>query len=136
MTNFEAVQGSYGRCLRDKQFIASFYERLLARDPRIQTMFEGTRWPQQNKALRRGISIALTFAAGSTIVEGSMKTMADVHSLKGRAPVDPALYVHWRESLLEAVEACDPRLTPELREAWREALTRTTDFFTERYAKG
>ena len=136
MANFEAVQGSYGRCLRDKQFIPSFYERLLARDERIQKMFVGTRWPQQNKALRRGISIALTFAGGSAIVEGSMKQMADVHSLKGHAPVDPVLYVHWRESLLEAVEACDPRLTPELKEAWREALTKTTDFFTERYAKG
>ncbi len=31
----EAIQGSYGRCLREKGFITRFYELLQARDPRI-----------------------------------------------------------------------------------------------------
>ncbi len=127
------VQASYGRCMRQKGFITRFYELLLERDERIARMFEGTNWTQQNKALRRGISIALTYAGGSNIVERSMNEMADVHSRKGRAPVDPVLYRHWRESLLEAVKEFDPRITPEIEKHWAEALKKTTDHFTDHY---
>lgn len=134
MVDYEALQASYGRCLRSKEFIPSFYERLLERDERVAAMFSSTNWTQQNKALRRGISIALTYASGSPIVEGSMREMAHVHSLKGRAPVDPALYVHWRDSLLEAVEANDPRFTPALRQTWEAALLKTTDYFSRQYS--
>ncbi len=127
------VQASYGRCSRQKGFITRFYELLMEKDERIPRMFEGTDWSQQNRALRRGISIALTFAGGSNIVERSMDEMADVHSRKGRAPVDPVLYKHWRESLLQAVKEFDPRITPELEKHWAEALKKTTDHFTEHY---
>lgn len=129
----EDIQGSYGRCLREKGFITRFYELLQARDPRIGQMFQHTNWTQQNKALRRGISIALTFAGGSNIVERSMNDMAEVHSRRGRAPVDPGFYVHWRESLLQAVGEHDPRFTPALRDQWAEALKQTTDYFTRHY---
>jgi hemoglobin-like flavoprotein len=131
--SIENVQASYGRCLRSKGFITRFYEHLLASDPRIPNMFEGTNWTQQNRALRRGISIALTFASGSPIVERSMNEMAEVHSRKGRAPVDPKLYVYWRESLLEAVSEFDPKMTPELKAEWAAALKATTDYFTKSY---
>jgi len=131
--NTEAIQGSYGRCLRDRQFIPRFYELLQARDERIPGLFAETDWAKQNKALRRGISIALTFAGGSSIVQGSMDQMADVHSRAGRAPVDPGLYTHWRNSLLQAVEEHDPRSTPELMADWSRALKATTDYFTQHY---
>ncbi|MEE4329740.1 MAG: globin [Wenzhouxiangella sp.] len=131
--NTEAIQGSYGRCLRVKGFIPRFYELLQNRDGRIPGLFAETDWSKQNKALRRGISIALTFAGGSKIVQGSMDQMADVHGRKGRAPVDPTLYEHWRSSLLQAVEESDPRATPELLAQWDKALRITTDYFTQRY---
>jgi len=131
--NTEAIQGSYGRCLRSKGFITRFYELLQSRDGRIPDLFAETDWAKQNKALRRGISIALTFAGGSNIVQGSMDQMANVHSRAGRAPVDPVLYQHWRNSLLQAVEENDPRATPELMAEWQQALKITTDYFTQRY---
>lgn len=127
------VQASYGRCTRKKGFITRFYELLLASDERMPGMFSHTDWSQQNRALRRGISIALTYAGGSKIVERPMKEMADVHSRKGRVPVDPQLYVRWRESLMQSVREHDDRLTPEIERRWAEALRKTTDFFVERY---
>lgn len=130
---YAALQASYGRCTRQKGFITSFYGRLLARDERIEKMFARTDWTKQNKALRRGISIALTYAGGSNIVEQPMKEMAEAHSRKGTVPVEPVLYSHWRDSLLETVREFDPKLTPELEERWSEALKKTTDFFADRY---
>ncbi len=130
---YAGVQASYGRCTRKKGFITRFYELLLESDPRMAPMFSHTDWTKQNKALRRGISIALTHAGGSKIVERSLKEMADVHSRNGHAPVKPELYGYWRQSLLQAVREHDDRLTPELENQWAEALKKTTDFFTERY---
>ncbi|WP_376694353.1 globin [Wenzhouxiangella sp. EGI_FJ10409] len=127
------VQASYGRCTRKKGFITRFYELLLASDERMAPMFSHTDWTKQNKALRRGISIALTYAGGSKIVERPLKEMADVHSRKGHAPVDPELYGFWRRSLLQAVREHDDRLTPVLEDKWAEALKKTTDFFVERH---
>ena len=130
---YEDVQASYGRCTRKKGFITRFYELLLASDERLAPMFSQTNWTKQNKALRRGISIALTYAGGSKIVERPLKEMADVHSRSGHAPVDPQLYTYWRRSLLQAVREHDDRLTPALEDKWADALRKTTDFFVERY---
>lgn len=132
-TKFQDVQASYGRCTRQKGFITRFYELLLDRDERIRQMFKNTNWTQQNKALRRGISIALTYASGSDIVERSMFEMADTHSRTGSVPVDPSLYVHWREALVQAVSEFDPKFTPELKRSWSEALKIATDHFAQRY---
>lgn len=131
--NTERIQSSYGRCLRDREFIAGFYQRLLACDPRVEAMFRHTNWPQQQKALRRGISAALTFAGGSDIVRGTMEGMAEVHSRRGRAPVDPSFYRYWVESLMESVRAHDSRLTPALEADWQAALETTVQFFIDRY---
>ena len=130
---FEDVQASYGRCTRQKGFISRFYELLLASDDRIRTMFENTNWTQQNKALRRGISIALTHAGGSSIVDRPMGEMAEMHSRHGGVPVDPVLYRHWRESLLQAVREFDPQINPKLEENWSVALKKATDHFVDKY---
>jgi hemoglobin-like flavoprotein len=130
---FEDVQASYGRCLRDKKFISRFYELLLERDPAIRRMFENTDWGQQQRALRRGISIALTFAGGSRMVQRSMDEMASVHSRSGRCPVAPDHYRHWCEALMQAVGEHEQRLTPELQQHWQQALGMTTEHFSAKY---
>jgi hemoglobin-like flavoprotein len=130
---FEDVQASYGRCTRQKGFITRFYELLLDSDGRIRALFESTNWTQQNKALRRGISIALTHAGGSNIVERPMSEMAELHSRKGGLPVDPELYGYWRESLLQAVDEFDPQINPTLKKNWSVALKKTTDHFVDKY---
>ena len=132
-TDFEAVQASYGRCLRDRKFIARFYELLLEKDPEIRRMFERTDWSKQQKALRRGISIALTHAGGSPMVKRSMDEMAGAHSREGRCPVRPELYRHWYEALLQAVREHETRMTPSLENSWREALGLTTEQFAVSY---
>ena len=132
-TSFHDVQASYGRCTRQKGFITRFYELLLDSDDRIRQMFESTNWTQQNKTLRRGISIALTHAGGSNIVERPMNDMARLHSRNGALPVDPDLYHYWRESLLQAVHEFDPQINPTLEKHWSIALKKATDQFVDKY---
>lgn len=130
---YNDLQQSYGRCLLRKGFIERFYEIFMASHPSVAPMFAHTDFSKQRFALRRGISVAILFAAGSTVVRQTSEQMADVHSRHGRAPVPPALYPYWIESLLQAVKEFDERADDALMARWREAMTIVCSMFVDRY---
>lgn len=130
---YEDLQQSYGRCLRDKRFIERFYEVFMASHPAIPPMFAKTDFGAQRMALRRGISVAILHAAGSGLSRRTTEQMADVHARHGRAPVDPALYPYWIHSLLAVIAETGPEATPALLARWRTAMGVVCATFTERY---
>ncbi len=130
---YNDLQASYGRCLRTNGFIERFYEIFLATDPEIAAMFEKTDFLRQRLALRRGISIAISHADGMAMVGRNIEDMAKVHSRAGRSPVRPELYVHWVDSLIQAISERDPEASPELLARWREAMRVTIGNFSTRY---
>jgi hemoglobin-like flavoprotein len=130
---FNDLQQSYGRCLRGKGFIERFYDIFLASHPDIAPMFANTDFQKQRMALRRGISIAISHAAGGNLVRQSMEHMADVHSRKGHAPVAPRYYSLWVDSLVQAVSEMDPEFSPKLGERWRTGMGVVVATFTGRY---
>jgi hemoglobin-like flavoprotein len=131
--NYDDLQQSYGRCLRNKDFIARFYEIFLASHPAIAPMFEKTDFSKQRLALRRGISVAISYAAGSGIVARTTEHMARVHSRDGRTPVTPGLYPLWIDSLMQAIGENDPEINPALIARWREAMGLVCDRFAGCY---
>ncbi|NII54509.1 globin [Luteibacter sp. SG786] len=128
-TGYNDLHTSYGRCLRSRGFIERFYEILLARDPQIPPLFEKTDFQKQHMALRRGISLAISWAAGDGMAQRPVEEMIRVHARMGRAPVPPAFHDHWLESLLQAVRERDDQFTPELEARWREAMGKVTHAF-------
>ncbi|MDQ2070014.1 globin [Natronospira bacteriovora] len=134
MDQFADVQQSFGRCLRgNNRFVDDFYRRLLGSDERIATMFASTDWTLQNKAIRRGISLAITFAGTPVAARRQVREMAEVHSRGGRAPITPELYEHWIESLILTVQASDPDYSPSLGKRWRTALEPAIGFMQNSY---
>jgi hemoglobin-like flavoprotein len=130
---YDDLQQSYGRCLREKNFIERFYEIFLESHPSIRPMFEKTDFQTQRMALRHGISAAISYASGSSLTKRTMDQMADVHSRKGHAPVSPDLYPHWIESLVKTVNEVDPQASPELLARWRQGMKVVTDDFSKRF---
>ena len=130
---YEDLQQSYGRCLRDKEFINRFYDVFLESNPSIAPMFAHTDFSKQRMALRRGISAAIFHAAGSALTRRTVEQMADVHGRNGRCPVDPGLYPYWIESLLTVVEQTDPEMDDRLRARWRQAMGVVCNTFIQRY---
>jgi len=133
---YQDLQRSYGRCLRHKRFIERFYEVFMDSHPALPPLFAGTDMGRQRLALRRGISVAIFHAAGSALSRRAIEEMADVHSLAGRAPVDPALYPYWVDSLLAVVAETDPDADAALLARWRQAMGVVCATFTRRYASG
>ena len=133
MEAFDDLQQSYGRCLREKNFIERFYEIFLSSHPDIAPMFAKTDFGQQRFALRRGISAAIEHASGSRLTERTINQMADAHSRKGHVPVPPVLYHYWVESLVRAVAETDPQVTDALLERWRRGMSKVVQTFTSHY---
>lgn len=123
---------SYGRCLRDRDFIGRFYEVFLASNPDVPPLFAHTDFNKQRMALRKGITMAIFHAGGSRVVGRGIDEMGAVHARDGRCPVPAALYGDWIASLLEVVEATDPEATPELMARWREAMGVVVETFRAR----
>lgn len=134
MDSFDDVQQSLGRCLRlDDNFTDRFYHKLLARNERIREMFENTDWERQRKAIRRGISLMITFAGTPGVARRQVAEIAQVHSRQGHAPVAPELYAHWIESLVAAIGEADPKFDETLEQRWREALEPGIEMIISQY---
>lgn len=123
---------SYGRCLRDKDFIGRFYDVFLASNPAVPAMFAHTDFSKQRVALRRGITMAIFHAGGSRVVERGIGEMGAVHASNGRCPVPPGLYQGWIDSLLQVVEQTDPEADAALMARWRQAMGVVVDTFKAR----
>ncbi len=131
--DFNDVQRSYGRCLAAGSFIDRFYDILMASNEDVRRSFARTDFGRQRRALRRGITTAILYAAGDDLVSRTVQTMAEVHSRKGRAPVEPALYGYWMESMIQAVREYDSAFDQQLEARWRRALQPVIDTFIDRY---
>ena len=133
MDNFDDLQQSYGRCLREKNFIERFYDIFFSSHPDVARMFSKTDFNTQRFALRRGISVAIEHASGSRLAERTMNQMADTHARTGRVPVAPSLYRYWVESLVKAVAETDPQVNDALLERWRLGMNKVVATFSARF---
>lgn len=131
--NFDDLQQSYGRCLREKNFIERFYEIFLESHPAIRPMFDKTDFQTQRMALRHGISAAISYASGSSLTRRTVDQMAAAHSRSGHAPVSPELYPYWVDSLVQTVKEMDPQATPQLLSRWRQGMSVVTDTFIKHH---
>jgi hemoglobin-like flavoprotein len=126
----ELAQESYGRCVRSPRFFTSLYEYLLASDPAVPPMFAKTEFPKQNKLLQHGLGLLLSYARKRD--DALLDRIAARHS-SSAVNVAPSMYPLFVESLLAAVRENDPKCTPEIESAWRDAVAPGVEFMKARY---
>jgi hypothetical protein len=79
-------------------------------------MFAKTEFPKQYKLLQHGLGLLLSYA--NRMDDSLLDRIAARHSSSG---------------LLATVRSLDPRYTPEVEQAWREALEPGLAFMQSRY---
>lgn len=131
--NYDDLHQSYGRCLHNGGFIERFYDIFLDSHPEVKSAFASTDFDRQRRLLRRTLSNSIMFAAGSNIVKREVDKMAEIHSRRGHAPVQPHLYDYWVNSLIEAIREYDPQFGPQLENRWREAMGQIIRHFSSQY---
>lgn len=119
--------------MNNGRFIERFYEIFLASHPEIRLAFAHTDFDRQRRLLRRTLTNAIMYAAGSEVVKQEVNRMAMVHSQRGHAPVQPRLYTYWVDSLIQTIREFDPELTPPLEARWRLAMGCVIDHFSRNY---
>jgi len=125
----EVAEASYRRC-QSEGFFRAFYDRLLASDPRIPPMFAKTDFTKQTKLLQHGIGLLFVFAkrGNPSIVD----RIAVRHS-RHQVPVPADMYPLWVESLVATVREYDPRCSPAVEQAWRQAVSPGIAYIISRF---
>lgn len=129
----ERFDDSLRRCTADKQFFDRFYTRFLASSPRVREKFANTDFVRQKRALRA--SLHLILMAAQDPEKGAEFYLAEVATRHSSAQLDVGaeLYDLWLDSLLETVRETDPEFSPEVEQAWEDAMAIGIRFLCARY---
>ena len=130
-TRLQLAEASYHRCAESGAFYNTFYTHLLASDPRIPPMFARTEFERQHRLLKHALGLLIIYAKHAN--PAMLERIAQRHQEIG---VLEDLYPAFVESLVLAVAEHDPEYTPELADAWREALAPGIAFFIKRHTEG
>jgi len=126
------VERSFARCLMKKGFVDRFYDIFVNSSPVIAPNFKDTDFTVQKKLLQQGLSMALLFANGDSIAQGTLDRLRRTHNRHHMA-INPDWYHFWLDSLITAVSEFDSEFTPGLEHSWRAAMQKTIDYITGGY---
>lgn len=118
-TEQQVVRASFCRCDQNLEFIEHFYQRFLESSPRVAQFFVGVDMDHQAVMMRASLEVMLQGVNETT--RPQLEQLRQVHE-KVQGGVPHELYECWLESLIEAVEALDPRCDEALKAAWRRVL--------------
>ena len=126
------VQASYGRALWDLDFLDKFYAIFLKSHPEIGTRFANTDFEKQKDLLRHGLMSVLMFAEGQPSARSCLQRISETHSRENMG-INPDLYPHWVDSLMQAVAKSDPKFDQALEAEWRKVIAPAIELIKSGY---
>lgn len=124
--DYQAVQESYDRCLKDDTFFDTFYDLFLVKSPEIPPLFKDTDFRKQKQVVRVSVLMMIRLGLGEPQTREAIEKLGEIHSSRDRN-IRPELYDLWLNSLCESVKQHDPEYTPELEQQWRDTMQPGTD---------
>ena len=117
-----AFDESLHRCDTNPRFLDIFYEKFLDSSPKVREKFSNTDFSRQKRLLRASFYLILLASEDEKRgPERYLSFLAAHHSSRG-LNIGAQLYDLWLDSLLQAVQQCDPKYGPEVEEAWEEVM--------------
>jgi hemoglobin-like flavoprotein len=130
----ETFRASLSRCLLDNAFLRDFYQLLMASSAAVREKFKNTDFPRQTRVLADSLYIMAVASESKddAVAWRELDRLADLHS-RSQLDIRPDLYVTWLDCLVKAASQHDPEFSPEIGEAWRQALTPGIEYLSARY---
>lgn len=122
------VQKSYGRCSKSDGSYNDFYDEFLGSSNEIREHFANTSRAKQKVFIHNGLSTILLFAMGSAKSEEQLEALVAKYGAQG-LNIAPDLYPLWVEALLSTASKHDSEFSPELAQAWTDAVQMGIDKF-------
>jgi len=118
----KTLDDSLQRCNANPAFLDRFYEIFLASSPSVREKFAHTDFVRQKREVRASLQAMLLAAEDETAgPERHLKDIAKRHS-RHDLNIGGELYDLWLDSLLSAVQECDPAFSPEVGRAWEAVM--------------
>ena len=133
LAEFEASLHRIHEPARADTFYARFYERFIASDSAMGTMFSRTDMQHQMKMLRESLTELREFST-SLKSNNYIVSLARIHGIRGRQ-VKPDSYDSWLNALAETVREVDPESNLQTELAWRLVLAPGIEFLKFYYDK-
>ncbi len=130
----EIFDKSFDRIMGKEQdaFFDRFYAIFTSKSGAIKEKFDAVP-PNRRKPMVRSSLVELMDYYCTQKVSDTMEEMARYHS-KGGADIHPKMYMHWQESLLQAVEEFDPEFSSDVDAAWRVIVSPGIAFMIHKWA--
>jgi hemoglobin-like flavoprotein len=128
--DIEIAEASYHRCAEQPAFFRTFYDLLLASDPRIPPKFARTDFERQGRLLKHALGLLIIYAKRPN--PALLERIALRHSRNG-VDVPPDQYPHFVSALEQALAKHDPEYRPDVGAAWRSALAPGIAYMQSRY---
>ena len=119
---------SLERCMKNDRFISIFYDIFLSSSCEIPAFFADTNFSRQRRILKSALYETITV---------TVRRIADLSALSGLSrrhqalQIEPRHYDLWIQSLISAVERCDPHYDRDVGRVWREAFQPAIDYMKD-----
>ena len=120
---------SLARCGGNPAFLERFYAIFLNSSEKVRQKFVHTDFTRQKLALRMSLNVMRHAAEGGP---EELAALAERHSSRD-LDIGAELYDLWLDSLLKAVEECDPLFTPRVAAAWEVVMMVGMKYLLEQY---
>ena len=127
---------SYDRILQtdqNNQFFDTFYQNFLATSTEVTEKFKNTDFKRQKMMLKKSFMHVLDFYSTGK-ANTYMNQITHVHS-QAAQDIRPELYDLWLNSLVAAVQTCDPYFDQKVELAWRMIFSSGITYMKSHYDK-
>lgn len=129
----KTFDASLARCNANPAFLDRFYAIFLASSPKVREKFARTDFGRQKAALQASFSAMLAAAKDETAgSKQALNDLAERHSSR-KLNIGAELYDLWLDSLLAAVQECDPQYDGQVRDAWERVMMVGIGYLLSRY---
>lgn len=123
---------SLDRASLDPQFLDVFYRGFMGQSPEIRELFRDSDMDALKHKLRATLHLTTMVAEAAPGTAMYLEHLGRVHL---RLNIGIELYEVWLDSLLAAVEQCDPEFDKEIAGLWRRYLSKTIEILKSQYPR-
>ena len=122
MTDAVAItKASYSRCLESPDFLGAFYKQFFSICPDARPLFSHTDFDRQTRLLQHAIGLLIAFSHQPPEGPSVLDRLTAKHGPR-ELNIKPSWYPLFLESLVLTAGRHDPEFTPEIAQAWRDAV--------------
>jgi hemoglobin-like flavoprotein len=126
-----SVRESYIRCVSQRDFPTTFYERFIDASPMIKEKFKDTYDIKKTVMVTRGLNALIKLTEESQ-ADDDLKLVAQKHN-RDNLDISPSFYPNYKFYMLKNLEKFDPKFDKTLKKLWEEILDTGIEYFIQNY---